>query len=292
MHLGRRSSAEDFRVIDQCARDYQDAAQRYFGRPLTALRCFEIGYGSKPMLMTWLHSQGVSISGIDLDAPMIGLDPSQIATTWRRNGLERAAKSIARELLVGNREWRTLAEAFERQHPGRDLIIPLDQMLVGDAAGSNTWSGLGPIDLIYSNDVFEHIPLDRMPSVLANMVSALAPDGVAIISPHLFTGIAGGHDVDWYPHTLDQDRRRRSEAWEHLRRDRFPANTYLNRARERDYRRLFEVDFDIIDAHRSGPELGARFLTPEIERELNAFSREELLTNQKTFVLRPKRRRV
>ncbi len=290
MHLRKRSSAEDFHDIDQCVRDYQDAAQRYCGRSLTTLRCFEIGYGARPVLMTWLHSLGVNVRGIDLDAPMIGLDLSQISTTWRRNGCERAAKSMARELLVGNGERRALAAAFERHHPGRELVVPVERMLVGDASDASAWKDVGTLDLIYSNDVFEHIPLDRMPAVLANMAGTLKEDGVAIIRPHLFTGIAGGHDVEWYPHTLAQARRRRSEPWEHLRQDRFPANTYLNRARERDYRCLFEVDFEIIDARRSGQELGARFLTAEIEQELNAFSREELLTNQMTFVLRPKQR--
>jgi hypothetical protein len=94
--------------------------------------------------------------------------------------------------------------------------------------------------------------------------------------------------VEWYPHTLDQAIDRRSEPWEHLRRKRFIANTYLNRLRLRQYHTLLQADFCILEQVASNPGLGNRFLTPDVRAELREYSEEELLSNEVLFVLRPR----
>ena len=104
----------------------------------------------------------------------------------------------------------------------------------------------------------------------------------------VFTGICGGHHLEWYEHTLDRDDARETEPWEHLRRDRLPANSYLNRLQRRDYRALFAAHFDILEETEKRPGLGKRFMTPEVRAELAAYPDEELYSNAVMFVLRRK----
>ncbi len=55
------------------------------------------------------------------------------------------------------------------------------------------------------------------------------PPVSALIRPNVFTGITGGHLVEWNRAAIrEPPARRRSEPWEHLRGRRWRANTYLN----------------------------------------------------------------
>lgn len=289
MHLAKRSTIQDFQEFERDFAQYRAAALRHVGRPLEALRVFELGYGARPIRLSWLHSQGVDIAGADLDTPVISFDWGKVLDAARRNGLERAAKSVARELLVGDKEWRDAASAFERRNPGRKFRIPKEAMIVGDAADPAVWKQAGPVDFVYSEDVLEHIPIDRLPMVLSNIAAALSPDGVAFLRPHVFTGIGGGHDVEWYLPDVANDRPRRTAPWEHLRQDRYPANTYLNRAGIEDYARLFSVDFEILEQFPKDIDLGRPYLTDEIRAELARYSEMDLMTDRMTFILRPRR---
>ena len=187
----------------------------------------EIGYGARPLRLSWLYSLGVDVTGIDLDSPVLTFSLSELFETFRKNGVERALKSAARQILVGQKEWKDLAIEFERRHPNMKFHVPVERLLVGDAADPALWRRVGDVQLVYSEDVFEHIPLDNIPHVLDQIHRALSPRGIALIRPHIFTGIAGGHNVEWYPHTVNLPQRRTSKPWEHLREDRFRRSPAL-----------------------------------------------------------------
>ena len=89
-----------------------------------------------------------------------------------------------------------------------------------------------------------------------------------MITPNIFTGITGGHLPEWYWDSEDNISPRRSEPWEHLRKKRFQANTWLNRLSRRDYRELFSRHFEILEEKRPGANLGRHRLTPDIKAEL------------------------
>jgi hypothetical protein len=289
MHLAKRFVEVDCHEFEDNLVEYDTVLRRYGARSLSGARIVEIGFGARPIRLAWLRSAGLDVRGMDRDAPILKLDVGQLAELWRRNGPERALKSAARLMLVGDKEWRDARRAFQRAHPDRMFRIPTDRMVVGSAAEPATWDAMGMADFVYSEDVFEHMPPDELPGVVDCMASHLAKDAVAFIRLQMFTGIAGGHSVDWYRTTLETLPRRSSEPWDHLRANRFPANTYLNRWRYRDYVSLFERRYEILETIDSSPGLGARFLTPEIEAELSGYSREELMMNYVGFVLRKKR---
>lgn len=287
MHLAKRKQRIDFTPFVKFADEYESYAQKYLGKDLRSLKVVEIGYGARPLRLSWLYSLGVDVTGIDLDSPVLSLSFSALHQTLRKNGIERALKSAARQIITGQKEYTDLGFEFERRHPNVKLAVPAERLLVGNAADPALWSRLGPVQLIYSEDVFEHIPLDSIPQVLDQIHHALSPGGIALIRPSIFTGIAGGHNVEWYPHTLDKPLTRSSKPWEHLRENRFPANTYLNSAGFATYVELFKHKFETLEIDKGNMELGMEFLDEETRAALSSYSDEDLMLNSVLFVLRP-----
>jgi SAM-dependent methyltransferase len=160
--------------------------------------------------------------------------------------------------------------------------------MVADAASTGFWEEAGSFDFIYSEDVFEHVPQKDLSVLVERMASALRPNGLALIRPMVFTGICGGHHLEWFPHTLEQQISRRTEPWEHLRQNRSPANTYLNRLTRRDYVDIFQSHFRILENETMRPNLGEQFMTSQIRAELSQYGDDELFSNSVLFVLEPK----
>jgi hypothetical protein len=112
----------------------------------------------------------------------------------------------------------------------------------------------------------------------------LRPGGIAVITPHLFPSLSGGHNLEWiWP---DRQAAVNVEPWDHLRRNQHPAGAYMNRMKLGEYREHFGAEMKVID--ESLFVEGARYLTPEIEAELGAkgYTREDLLTRTVTFFAR------
>ena len=104
----------------------------------------------------------------------------------------------------------------------------------------------------------------------------------------IYSGISGGHQLEWYPHTIGKTMKRETEPWEHLRRDRHPANTYLNKLRRQEYRTLFEKHFEILEEREKQPDMGRDLMTPAIRDELSDYPDDELFSNNVLFVLKPR----
>ena len=162
--------------------------------------------------------------------------------------------------------------------------------MASDAGSDTFWQGFQePFDFIYSEDVFEHLPLPVLDKVLLMMSKHISNRGVALIRPNIFSGITGGHQIEWYRHTLHEDHPRRSAPWDHLRQNQYPADTYLNRLLRKDYRAKFKEYFDVVEETTLQPDLGRKYLTEPIRSELAEYPDEELFSNQVLFVLRMKR---
>lgn len=285
MHLRGRREVDFFR-LDKCIDEYDAVLSRYGGPPLRSSKVLEIGFGARPYRLIWLYSSGVDVWGVDLDKPLLKLSPKSLLEIAEQNGTERALKSIVRYCISDTHQLHQMASEVGRR--GRAFRIPEDRMAVADAANTGFWAKVGRVDFVYSEDVFEHIPRKDLEALSGQMATALRPNGLALIRPMVFTGICGGHHLEWFPHTLNQKISRRTEPWEHLRRDRFPANTYLNRLTRKDYLDLFAKDFWVLEDETTKADLGAHFMTSEIRAELSQFCDNELFSNSVRFVLKPK----
>ena len=144
------------------------------------------------------------------------------------------------------------------------------------------------MDFVYSEDVFEHIPSDRLDSLVKRLAAQTSSRGLALITPNIFTGITGGHVLEWYLNEVDRSTPKASEPWDHLRKRKHTANTYLNGLSRSDYRELFSRYFDILEERVLHPNLGRQWLTPEARQELARWSDEELFSNQVQFALQPR----
>ena len=285
--LRERNATAALDRLLECFAEYDTYLRKYASTPLRDATILEIGFGARPYRLMALTSLGFDAIGVDLDQPSLHRNRGELVSIYKKNGFERMLKTLVRSTLFDARERRALAKLIKKH--GRDLVIQDDRYLVIDAASSRFDDIMRkrPVDLIISEDVFEHIPTTSLRTVVARMGQWLNPRGIALIRPNVYTGITGSHLVEWYP-PLDSGSRRKSEPWEHLRKNRYVANTFLNKLTRREYRKLFSQHFDILEEHTLTPDLGREFATPEVRADLRQFPDEELFSNQVLFVLRPR----
>lgn len=281
--LSNQSSDEVVRTLEE----YGQYATAYLDAELQDLRIVEIGFGARPWRVAALRALGADVWGIDLDRPMLNGGWSEMAQVRRQNGLERALKSAFRFHVLDRFEKRQIARKLSCK---LDLGSVADRLIVGDASDAATWDKMGdrPVDICISEDVFEHIPAERLPPLCRIMASRMAKSSLALIRPCVFTGITGGHLAEWFAPEVDKPRRRRSAPWEHLRADRYRPNTYLNRLRLADYRNIFSEHFQIIEEVPLQKRLGAQYFANEVRKELCEYAEEELFSNNILFVLQKK----
>jgi hypothetical protein len=265
--------------------EYDATLRQLTGRPLAAASVFEIGFGARPHRQIALQSMGIDVRGVDAEAPVLSGAPSHFVRMLRRNGVERAAKSLARHLLFDRGEQQALNEALRRR--GLTPRLDPERLIVADAGSVHVEPA--SLDLVISEDVFEHLQRDTVARVVEAMTHWLRPTGIALIRPNVFTGITGGHLIEWNNRSLRRPpRQRHSEPWEHLRKRRFAANTYLNEMTRADYRALFTAHFEIVEERVTAPDLGREFFDERARAELRHWPDEELFSNQTLFVLRPR----
>jgi hypothetical protein len=291
MFVERRPQLGDFEHIASDLEFYGRVFASETGRNLRDARILEIGYGQRPFRLMLLQSLGFDVLGVDLDQPLYRLGIGTIGAVFSTNGPLRAIKSLVRRILFDGAEYETFKDFIAKRY-GRELSFDPDRMIVGDAANPAIWSRAGtPLDFVYSEDVFEHIPRNKLPTVVALMADSLSDNGLAVIKPTIFTGICGGHDLGWYPHQVESGAVARGPAWGHLTGESRPADTFLNKLTLREFRDLFEASFHIVREDRLMGDLGRRYLTPQRRQALDAFGEDELFSNAVRFVLRKKKER-
>jgi SAM-dependent methyltransferase len=288
LQLYRREAraGHDFGGLFAELEEYDELLRAHAGVALADAKVFEIGFGARPYRQIVLQSMGVDVRGVDAEAPVLNGGPGHYAEMLRHNGAERAAKSLVRHLLFDRAEERALERALHE----RGLTRRLDpsRLLVADAGAVELAES--SLDLVFSEDVFEHVERETLGRVVAAMAHWLRPGGIALIRPNVFTGITGGHLIEWSRRALRQPPgSRRSEPWEHLRQRRYAPNTYLNELTRTDYRALFMPYFEILAERVTQPSLGREHLDERTRDELGAWPDEELFSNQTLFVLRPRK---
>lgn len=266
--------------------EYRGLMQAHCGRDVRGADVLEIGFGTRASRLAMLSAAGASPIGVDLEVPMLDLKPSTLRRIQRQNGLERLAKSTARYLLFDRSARKQLRQALDREFSSPDLDYGrLEVCDVGDLKLADR-----SLDLIVSEDVFEHMTVDSLTRTIERMRGWLKPGAIALVRPNVFTGISGGHLAEWGVASVRDhpEQPRRSEPWEHLRGRRFSANTHLNELTRAEYRRHFgDGGFEILKECCRYPDLGSSLLTPAVREELAEWPDEELFSNQTLFVLRP-----
>ena len=271
-------------LFDEIA-EYDTRLRAQTGITLAEAVVFEIGFGARPHRHIVLQSMGVDVRGVDVEVPVLSGSPSQFVSMLRRNGVERVAKSLVRHILFDRGEQRELDRALRE----RGLVRRLDpaRLIVADVRDVQIEPG--SLDLVFSEDVFEHLQPDTLKYVVAAMARWLKPTGVALIRPNVFTGITGGHLIEWSRDAMRQPPpTHRSEPWDHLRQRRFKPNIYLNELTRAEYRKVFGAHFEIVEERVAQPDLGRAYFDARAQAELAHWPEEELFSNQTLFVLRPR----
>ena len=248
-------------------------------KPLKSLRVLDIGCGPNAPMTVLLHAAGCRVTGVDATlSPRWGLGfrPGRYAEYVRTAGLFRTARKVLGELSYDRTYFNRLAEVTGL--PISDNGLDLRTMDVQTLA-------LPPesVDLIHSNATWEHIA--DVKAANATVARALVPGGVAYIEIHLFPSLSGGHDLPWIvPGTTVLGD---VKPWRHLTDPTWKAPVFLNRHRERDYRRMFEETADlVIEDWKTEYTEGQTLLTPAVLQALPDYTPEELTKRSIIVVVR------
>jgi hypothetical protein len=271
-------------AADRALAEAQEIAATYereTGRPAGQARVVEIGFGTRPRRALALSLLFGEVHALDLDVPMLRL--ADFPKLYRQNGPVRAIKSAIRFLLFDAAGWPAFHARLRSIRADYDPART--RFVIGNAGEAATWNQLPAPDLIFSSDVFEHIPLEDLRSLLVLMRARLAEGGLVITRPMIFTGISGGHTADWYETEVER-RRGSAGAWRHLTDDDFVVDTYLNRLTRREFVELFEeAGFRVIEDHAVFGRMGEKHMTPQLRATLSQYDDYELYSNRVSFVL-------
>lgn len=239
-------------------------------------RIVDLGCGKTFWLTLLLASEGAEAIGIDTEVTEPARNLRKYLRILRENGIERAGRTAAWDLMFASRYYRALEKAY-----GGPLRFDTVSLL-------RTGGGALPVadaslDWIVSHEVLEHVR-DLSP-LAAEMRRTLKPNGFAYLYVHHFTSLSGGHHIAWkHP---DSAPSRKVPPWDHLRARRYPlVPSWLNELRARDYRRIFEEHLEIIE-WRWLPKEGERLLTADVRSELAAYEPDELLHKGFIVIARP-----
>src|SRR5262249_2432074 len=159
--------------------------QNHGGLAVRDLDILEIGVGQLPRQLTYfsMHNHAV---GIDLDVVPQGLRVLDYVRLLKTNGPKRLVKTIARKMT--GYDWlfdRELARQLQVRKTSRPRTLQMDasRMDFPDAS----------FDLVYSFNVFEHLPDPAV--VLEEKIRVTRPGGCVLTHFHLYSSDSGGHDV-------------------------------------------------------------------------------------------------
>jgi hypothetical protein len=252
------------------------------GRIAAESTILEIGFGARPMRSFALSCFFKQVYAVDLDALVMG--PLDLPRVFMKNGIERGLKSVARYFLFDLQHWRAFRKGMKARFP--NYSEKKVTFVIGDASSDAVWAKLPErIDFVFSSDVFEHIPPADLERLMTKLREHLQPGSIIVTRPCVFTGISGGHDLEWYPHLVDDNDG--ATAWGHVIDKAFTVNTYVNRMPRREYAEMFKrTGFEILEDSSTMGELGAQHMTPAKRAELQEYDDYELFSNRVQFVLR------
>jgi hypothetical protein len=293
---GRRRGFDNSQNLRRIG-EYEALAAKQ-GIDLKSSQILEIGVGQRPYLGITFFGLGYNYKGIDLDQQIYPPTFSKAWQIYHANGLLRLAKTLVRYFLFDQPEYISLFKQLGIS-PGRmqkaGIFLQCNAALVelGSLTISSVPAASQQIPLVVvSESVFEHIPGADLSSILLNLRHYAETSGrqlLILTRPGIFTGIIGSHLTEWYHHNVYSSKPKRSEPWEHLRKNRYHADTYLNCFSRADFRALFVAcGYKILAETVEHPGLGSEFLAdPGLRDELSEWSDDELLSNEVMFELVP-----
>lgn len=244
---------------------------------LTGKRVLDLGCGQRFPFALQCGAAGSEVTALDLDYVKPDVWPLAFARIWKHNGPKRALKSMTRRALFDRRYYAALEDAAEQ--PLR-AFVPKISFVVADPQASSYPLPDEQFDLIASNAVVEHVA--DVESMASEIRRLLVGGGYFHAIIHNFYSLSGGHALEWaYP---DERPSTKVSPWDHLRENRFPAWSYLNRLKPDEYKAAFAKHLRVLlfegrDIHHDpGGVEGERYLTPDIEAKLSVYPRELLLT--------------
>lgn len=263
---------------------YAAVLKKYGGLEMSEARILEIGHGQRPVRALALLACGYDVWGIDLDAIVLRGSFGEFARVLATNGIERFAKTLVRYAIRDRHENVRIARLLGSDYD-RLARLASRRLVQGNACDPKCWPK-GEWDLIYSEDVFEHISKEQLRRLCLLIAKRLSARGIAVIRPMVWTGILGGHQLEWYASDSLEGRK---NPWGHLLGSWSPPNTYLNKLRRREYREMFEeVGLEVLVDEACHPDLGRPYLTDELRRRLAdlGYDDYEIFSNKVTFVVR------
>ena len=224
------------------------------GRTGTAL---EFGAGGSLSAALMLSAAGATVYAYDI---------ARLANVERINHVIRGYRARG---MAG--EWPELAtlDDLERLYRVR-YVAPGDVMATGLPARS--------VDYMYSMSCLEHIPVEQLPGVLAELRRIASRDAMI------------GFGIGYYDHYATADRsitkcnfyRYSDRQWRFWN----PPRQHQNRLRHSDFEKLF-AGFEIIDNLRILADEHVLDGLP-IDAKFRGYSRQDLLTVSGRFLLRPR----
>lgn len=266
------------------------------GIDLRQAQILEIGVGQRPYLGITLYGLDYDYRGIDLDVTFHPPSIQKIRHLYHANGALRLLKTLVRYYIFDQFEYQKLFAVLgvkPNQIQRSEIFVQANAAHVDyNKLFADASRGPSRPLVVVSESVFEHIPLSDLGLILHNLKSfAVASRRKLLLlsRPTIYTGICGSHLTDWYHHAVYSDMPKRSQPWEHLRLNRYVADTFLNKLSLAQYRDLFtSCGYCIAEESVKHPGLGAAFLRdPQTRQELSAWPDEELLSNDVMFECLP-----
>lgn len=253
-------------------------ALKQFGfNEIRGKRVLDLGCGQRYPFALQCAAAGAEVTALDLNYIKPDFLPLAFYRTIKHNGVKRAVKSLLRRALWDDKYYQALETSATRPLRSHQSKI---NFIVSDPTSANYPLPPCSFDLIASNAVLEHV-ID-VPKFAIEVARLLDSAGYFYAIIHNFYSLSGGHNLEWaFPHEYPSSN---VPPWDHLRENRFPAWTYLNRCTPEQFKNTFARHLQILFFegvginHDSGELEGEHFLTPEIAAELKSYPRDLLLT--------------
>jgi SAM-dependent methyltransferase len=248
-------------------------------------RVLDLGCGQTYSFAIQCAANGAEVTALDINYVKPDFLPLAFYRTIKHNGVKRAAKTLLRRILWDGKYYKAL-ETISKQ-PLRSYQSNIDFIIDNPTSGNYPLPDCS-FDLIASNAVIEHV--EDVPRFATEVARLLDSSGYFYAIIHNFYSLSGGHNLEWaFP---DEHPSKNVPPWDHLRENRFPAWTYLNRYMPEQFKDTFAKQLQVLRFegvginHNPGELEGEHFLTPDIATELKSYRKDLLLTRAWRIICR------
>ena len=255
---------------------FSELLEEFTDTPVASSRFLEVGCGQRAIMPLLFAAHGAEAHGVDVEVPTYRMSLPLFVEIIRKNGFDRACKSLTRHIFFDRKFLNNLKLAFNLERlPYRDITIRVMDAAELDYPDNH-------FDLITSIAAFEHMA--DAETALTHINRMLKPDGIAFIHIHLFPCLSGGHHLEWQ--RPDKEQSKLVPPWDHLRENKYPVNTFLNKMKISDYQAMFDRHTVPRRVTFSREGLSLTHLIPA--SLLERYTVEDLTTNGAIFIFSKK----